>query len=102
MTPTLHARQLLTIICEADIERQLVADLRSRGVRGYTITDARGHGKHGDRDALWPASANIRIEALCDSHILSATLIMLEENYFKNHGLVAFVSEVAVLRADKF
>jgi len=27
---------------------------------------------------------------------------MLEENYFKNHGLVAFVSEVAVLRADKF
>jgi len=61
MTPTLHARQLLTIICEADIERQLVSDLRRRGVRGHTITDARGHGKHGDRDAPWPASANIRI-----------------------------------------
>ena len=35
MTPTLHFRQLLTIICEADIERQLVSDLYRLG-RAWT------------------------------------------------------------------
>ena len=102
MTPTLHSRQLLTIICEADIERQLVSEFHRLGIGGHTITDARGHGKHGDRDGLWPASANIRLEVLCESAVLDVLLTLLEENYFKNHGLVAFVSEVAVLRADKF
>jgi hypothetical protein len=102
MAPKLHSRQLLTIICEADLERQLVTELHLLGVRGHTITDARGQGAHGDRDALWPSSANIRIEVLCETPVVDAVLNILEESYFKSYGLVAFVSEVAVLRAEKF
>lgn len=102
MTPKLHPRHLLTIICEADLERQLVSELHRLGVSGHTITDARGQGMHGDRDALWPASANIRIEVLCEAPVLDALLTMLEKHYFKSYGLVVFVSDVSVLRTERF
>lgn len=102
MSPKLHSRQLLTIICEAGLERQLVSEFHLLGISGHTITDARGQGKHGDRDGLWPSSANIRIEVLCESAVIDALLTLLEQHYFKSYGLVVFVSEVAVLRAEKF
>lgn len=102
MASKLHPRQLLTIICEADLERQLVSEFHRLGISGHTITDARGQGKHGDRDGLWPASANIRIEVLCESAVLDALLTLLEQHYFKSYGLVVFVSEVSVLRSDRF
>jgi hypothetical protein len=102
MAPKLHPRRLLTIICEADLERQLVSEFERLGISGHTITDARGQGVHGDRDGLWPASANIRIEVLCESSALDALLSLLELHYFKSYGLVVFVSDVSVLRADRF
>jgi len=102
MTPMLHSRQLLTIICEADIERQLVSDLYRLGVHGHTITDARGHGKHGDRDALWPASANIRIEVLCDEQLAGVIAADLQARYYERYGMVIFIADVQVLRPGKF
>lgn len=57
---------------------------------------------HGDRDGLWPPSANIHIEVLCEESALDAVLILLEQQYFKSYCLVVFVSEVSVLRADRF
>ncbi len=102
MIPTLHSRKLLTIICEADIERQLVSDLLRLGVRGHTITDARGHGKHGERDALWPASANIRIEVLCDEPLAGTVAADLQARYYERYGMVVFIAEVQVLRPGKF
>ncbi len=102
MNPKLHPKRLLTIVCEAEIERTLLVRLHQLGIRGYTITEARGQGEHGDRDALWPSSANIRIEILGDAQVLDAALDMLADNYFASYGLVAFVSDVGVLRPGKF
>jgi hypothetical protein len=102
MAPKLHPRRLLTIICEADLERQLVSEFHRLGISGHTITDARGQGVHGDRDGLWPPTANIRIEVLCEESALDAVLTLLEQHYFKSYCLVVFVSDVSVLRADRF
>ncbi len=102
MNPKLHPKHLLVIICEAEIERTLLNELRRQGVHGYTITEARGHGEHGARNALWPANANIRIEILCPPEVLDAVLEILESEYFSRYGVVAFVSEVGVLRPGKF
>ena len=102
MNPKLHPKRLLTIVCEAEIERTLLVRLHQLGIRGYTITEARGQGEHGDRDALWPSSANIRIEVLCDDAVLDSLLDMLADEYFTSYGLVAFVSDVGVLRPGKF
>ena len=54
-------RTLLTIITEAVVEPTLLRELDRFGVRGYTVSDARGKGSRGGvRDAAWEEAANIR------------------------------------------
>ena len=102
MTPQTSLRKLLTIVCEAELENSLVREFTRHGVNGYTITDARGHGTHGTRDAAWPASANIRIEVLCEAHVALAIAERLRDTYYDNFGMVSFLSDVEVLRPEKF
>ncbi|MES2840813.1 P-II family nitrogen regulator [Hydrogenophaga sp.] len=56
--------KLLTVVCEAALETTLLRDLESLDARGYTVTDARGKGSRGRRDATWGPHANIRVEVL--------------------------------------
>ena len=60
-----ETRTLLTVITEANLEPTLLRTLTREGLRGYTITDARGRGDHGERNASWSESGNIRLEAIC-------------------------------------
>jgi nitrogen regulatory protein PII len=59
-------RQLVTIITEAVLESELTRQLEQLGARGYTITEARGKGSRGIRDAGWDEVRNIRIEVICE------------------------------------
>ena len=59
-------RKLVTIVVEAALEQRLIKDLERLGANGYTITDARGKGSRGVRNAGWDRSGNIRVEVLCD------------------------------------
>ncbi|MDD3352793.1 transcriptional regulator [Zoogloea sp.] len=102
MNLPLTLRKLVTVICEADLEAHLVADLTQLGVRGYTITDARGSGAHGPRDAAWRASANIRVELLCDEAMAQQVAETLHERYYAHYGMVMFITDAAVLRPQKF
>lgn len=98
----LTARKLLTIVTEAALEDTLVSDIESLGARGYTITDARGKGSRGRRDAAWVPHANIRIEVLCDADTALAICTALRERYYDNYSMVMYVGEVDVLRPEKF
>lgn len=95
-------RKLLTIVCEASLEADVVRDLASLGAHGYTITDARGCGTHGIRDGAWPPSANIRVEVLCDEATALVIAGHLRARYYENFGMVSFLADVAVLRPEKF
>ena len=94
--------KLLTIICEAELESALIRELPALGANGYTITDARGRGAHGTRDAAWTPGANIRVEVLCSEPTALAIAEHLERRYYADYAMVLFVSEVAVLRPAKF
>ncbi len=95
-------RTLLTIICEAGLESSVVGDLAAFGSHGYTITEARGSGTRGPRDAAWPPSANIRIEILCEGKIAAAIVEHLQVTYYANYGMICFLADVQVLRPSKF
>ena len=95
-------RTLLTIITEAVVEPTLLRDLDRLGVRGYTISDARGKGSRGVRDAAWDESKNIRIEVLCARQQAETLLAHLQQRYYSNYAMVAYLSEVEVLRPEKF
>ncbi|WP_298937582.1 P-II family nitrogen regulator [Ralstonia thomasii] len=95
-------RKLLTIITEAALESILIKEIEALGARGYTITDARGKGRRGPRDAAWDESSNIRIEILCDAEIADAIARHLWARYYDDYGMVLFVNDVSVLRPEKF
>lgn len=100
--PESGMRKLLTIVCEAALETTLLRDLESLGARGYTVTDARGKGSRGRRDATWGPHANIRVEVLCNAQTASAICEALREHYDANYSMVLFVADVEVLRPEKF
>lgn len=102
MTLPQVACKLLTVICEASLENDLLRDLDALGATGCTVTDARGRGARGVRNAAFSESANIRIEVLCAEPIAAAIVQHLAERYYDNYAMVLFMSEVAVLREDKF
>lgn len=64
MTVLTEKRTLLTIITEAAIEQSILRDAEQLGITGYTVSDARGRGRHGLRDAAWDEKANIRIDVI--------------------------------------
>ncbi|MCB1963722.1 MAG: transcriptional regulator [Rhodocyclaceae bacterium] len=97
-----HMRKLLTIVTEAAIESTLVRDLERLGAHGYTITEARGKGSRGVRNAGWDASSNIRIEVVCSADTAAAIAAHLQQHYYANYAMIIFMSDVEVLRPEKF
>jgi nitrogen regulatory protein PII len=97
-----HRRKLVTIVTEAALEQELTRELTQLGAGGYTITDARGKGGRGIRDAGWKIGANIRIEVVCSEDLAMKIALLLQERYYDNYAMIFFTTDVQVLRPDKF
>lgn len=95
-------RKLVTIITESALETELIRAVEQLGAHGYTITDARGKGSRGARDAGWDEARNIRMEVVCDAAVAAAVSEHLQRHYYDNYAMILFVSDVAVLRPEKF
>ncbi len=95
-------RRLLTVVTEAVLERELVAELEALGVRGHTITDARGRGSRGRRQSDWAQDGNIRIEMVCEPALAERVAARLRERYYDHYAMILFMQDVNVLRPDKF
>ena len=95
-------RKLVTVITEANLERDLVRELDALGVAGYTVSDARGRGDKGLRASHWGHSSNIRVEIVCDRSLAERVLARLREKYYAHYAIVMWVVDVEVLRPDKF
>lgn len=95
-------RKLLTIVCESDLEKKLGDDVMAFGAHGYTVTEARGRGAGGERDAAWSPSGNIRMEVICEAAVAESIAAHLHKTYFEHYALVLYMSDVDVLRGEKF
>ncbi len=97
-----YPRRLLTVVTEAVLERDLIDEFEALGVRGYTITDARGRGGRGTRQSDWAQEGNIRIEIVCEPAIAERVAARLRERYYDHYAMILFMQDVSVLRPDKF
>lgn len=95
-------RKLLTIITEALLETELCEGIRKLGATGYTVTNARGSGSRGVRDAGWASSGNIRVEVVCSKELADTIAEHLRSKYYDNYAMIIFESDVRVLRSEKF
>lgn len=93
---------LITIVTESSLETHLSRELEAIGAHGYTITDARGKGGSGSRNACWDADSNIRIEVICSESMARTIADLLQKKYYDNYAMVLYSHEVFVLRPDKF
>ena len=97
-----HAKKLLVIICEAALERDLLADARRFGAHGYTITEVRGGGQHGDREAAWEADRSIEMKVICSESVAERVAQHVLATYAPNFAVTVFVTDVGVFRPQKF
>jgi hypothetical protein len=97
-----YPRRLLTIVTEALLERELLAEFEALGVRGYTITDARGKGGRGTRHSDWAQEGNVRIEIVCEPALAERVAARLRERYYDHYAMILYLQDVSVLRPDKF
>lgn len=97
-----ETRKLLTGVTEAVLETAIAELLPTLGATGYTIVNARGRGSRGAREAGWSTNSNIRIEVICDQETADRIAEHLREHYYRDYAMVLFLSDVEVLRPDKF
>ena len=97
-----HARKLVVIITESALESLLVKDVLALGAHGYTISDVRGGGRPGTREAAWEADRNIRLEIICDDATAGAISEHVRQRYARNYATTIFVADIGVLRPEKF
>ncbi len=95
-------RRLVTIVTEAILEVELCEVLEKLGATGYTVTNARGSGHRGIRDAGWSSSSNVRIEVVCKEEVAERIARHLRDNYYNDYAMILFESDVRVLRPEKF
>lgn len=99
---SMPTRTLLTLICETALEARLIKDLEQLGAPGWTLSDARGSGSRGVRSAGWDNDGNIRLEIICSRELAERIARHLQERYYANYAMVCYLSEVEVLRPEKF
>ena len=94
--------KLVTIVCEAYAKDSVTKLLREVGAQGYTLFPVEGDGSRGKRPADIPEFANIQIEVIVPPAVAEQLLEALGRELFARYAMVAFESDVRVLRPQKF
>lgn len=102
MTVPTHARKLLVIIAEGALEKSLADDALRLGAQGYTACDVRGAGRHGERSASWDADRNVEIKIVATPAVAEAISRHVLDTYCRDYSVAMFLSDVEVLRPEKF
>lgn len=98
----LYPMKLVTIVCEAYAQGPVTKLLHDIGAHGWTSFPVEGEGSRGQRPADIREFANIQIEVVVPPETAEKLLIRLEKEFFARYGMIAFESDVRVLRREKF
>ncbi len=97
-----HPKKLLVIIVEAALEKVLIRDARQFGAHGYTISEVRGGGDRGEREAAWEADRSIEMKVICDASVAEQLAQHVLATYAPNYAVTMFTTDVGVFRPQKF
>ena len=77
---------LLTIAADAILKERLIADVRSAGAKGYTVTDAEGEGLRQRCVGEIPGT-NIRLETIVSAEVADRLLTLISVEYFERYAV---------------
>jgi len=96
-----HNLTLLVIIAEALLKDRLIHSIRDAGAKGFTITEAAGEGSR-QRRVGELLGDNIKIEVIVNREIAERILVVLQQDYFPHFAVIAYLSDVQVVREEKY
>lgn len=97
-----HPMKLVTVICEALTREPLKKLLTETGAHGYTLFAVEGDGSQGRRTADIQEFANIQVEVIVPPMVAEKMLTRLEKEFFPKFAMVAYETDIRVLRRNKF
>ena len=98
--PTIPVK-LLTVVGESVLADRLTRAILAAGALGYTLTPAKGVGARNRRSSTLGGD-NVRIEVVADEATAQRLLHMVTEEWFSHFAVVAWLSDVEVVRGEKY
>jgi nitrogen regulatory protein P-II 2 len=99
---SLSTAKLITIVCEALAREPLSELLHNLDVSGFTWFEVQGEGHQGVRFAEMEEFANIQLEVILSPARADRLLEILQKEFFPKYAMIAYESDVRILRASKF
>ena len=92
---------LVSIVTEGLLKEKIIAILRKNGATGFTITRAEGEGSRGVRARDFEGP-NLKFECIVSPEAAEVILDEVGDTYFENYAVIAWLTDVSVLRGNKF
>jgi nitrogen regulatory protein P-II 2 len=100
MSETAKVR-LVTVIAAFETEERLLKDLKSLGVKGFTLGKVDGRGLHGPRMSGLTDAPNMHVEMLVTAALATRILDRIVARY-ADQPVLAFVQDVEAVPAEHF
>ena len=94
--------KLVTVVCEALAREPIQTVLAEVGAHGYTVFPVEGAGAQGERAGDIREFGNIQVEVIVPPAVAEKLLARLQSEFFPHYAMVAYESDVRVLRREKF
>ena len=98
----LYDVKLLTITCEILAQKNVIEILKNHEITGYTSYEVDGNGEKGLRGQGIQAEKNVKVEVIMREEKLSAVIEDISRTLFPDFTITLYVSDVGVVRTEKF
>ena len=98
----LYQVKLLTITCEILAQKNIIDILKKHEISGYTTYEVDGNGARGIRGQGFKNEKNVKIEIILREEKLQDIVEEISRTLFANFAMVLYVSDVSVVRTEKF
>lgn len=98
----LYPVKLLTVTCEILAKKEIIEILQKHKITGYTTYEVGGSGAKGLRGQGFKNEKNIKIEIVIREEKLQDIVEEISRTMFSNFAIILYVSDVSVVRIEKF
>ncbi len=98
----LYNVKLLTVTCEILAQKNIIEILKKHEITGYTTFEVEGNGARGLRGQGLKNEKNVKVEVIMREDKLQDVVEEISRTMFANFAIVLYVSDVSVVRTEKF
>ena len=98
----LYPVKLLTITCEILAQKNIIEILNKHEITAYTAYEVDGNGARGIRGQGLKHEKNVKVEIIMREEKLQYVVEEISRTLFANFAIVLYVSDIGVVRTEKF